>query len=466
MTQTLIIDEVLIQRYDQTGPRYTSYPTAVQFHSEFNHHRYAQWLKATNDDPIPPPLSLYVHLPFCDTVCYYCACNKVITRNHQRAQPYLDHLYQEMAAQAQRIDSDRKVVQLHLGGGTPTFLSAEQLSQLMLQIRRYFNLDSTGDYSIEVDPRRIGVDLIQQLRELGFNRMSLGVQDFDPAVQQAVNRIQSKEETLAVLEAAKQAGFRSINLDLIYGLPRQTVASFMRTLDTVIAANPDRLSLFNYAHLPHLFKTQQQIKTDELPSASEKLAILKGSIERLTAAGYEFVGMDHFAKPDDELVLAQQNGSLYRNFQGYSTHANCDLIGLGASAIGKVGDTYSQNPRTLEDYYAAVKAHGIAVFRGVELSFDDLVRREVISQLMCHFRLDFTAIAAEFRMDFKTYFANELPRLQVLQQDGLIQLDSERLTVLPRGRLLIRNVAMVFDRYLQQSAVTGQSPNPRFSRLI
>lgn len=466
MTQTLIIDEVLIQRYDQTGPRYTSYPTAVQFHSEFNHHRYAQWLKATNDDPIPPPLSLYVHLPFCDTVCYYCACNKVITRNHQRAQPYLDHLYQEMAAQAQRIDSDRKVVQLHLGGGTPTFLSAEQLSQLMLQIRRYFNLDSTGDYSIEVDPRRIGVDLIQQLRELGFNRMSLGVQDFDPAVQQAVNRIQSKEETLAVLNAAKQAGFRSINLDLIYGLPRQTVASFMRTLDTVIAANPDRLSLFNYAHLPHLFKTQQQIKTEELPSASEKLAILKGSIERLTAAGYEFVGMDHFAKPDDELVSAQQNGSLYRNFQGYSTHANCDLIGLGASAIGKVGDTYSQNPRTLEDYYAAVKAHGIAVFRGIELSFDDLVRREVISQLMCHFRLDFTAIAAEFRMDFKTYFAKELARLQILQQDGLIELDSERLRVLPRGRLLIRNVAMVFDRYLQQSAVTGQSPNPRFSRLI
>lgn len=462
MTPTPIVDENLIRRYDQIGPRYTSYPTAVQFHERFNHTRYAQWLKASNENLIPPPLSLYIHIPFCDTVCYYCACNKIITRNHQRAQPYLEHLYQEMAAQAALIDTDRQVKQLHLGGGTPTFLSADQLAELMTRLRHYFNFAEQGDYSIEVDPRRIKPDLMAHLRQLGFNRISLGVQDFDPAVQQAVNRLQSVEETVAIIHAARQAGFHSLNIDLIYGLPRQSWASFAQTLDKIIAIAPDRLSLFNYAHLPHLFKTQKQINSAELPAASEKLTILKGAIEHLTQAGYQYIGMDHFAKADDELVLAQKNGSLYRNFQGYSTHADCDLIGLGATAISKVGDTYSQNHRTLDAYYAAVKAHSLAVFRGIELSFDDLVRQAIIMQLMCYFYVDTQAIATEFRLDFEHYFANILPRLAILQQDRLIEWENNRITVTPQGRLLIRNIAMVFDRY----HTSANSPQPQFSRVI
>jgi oxygen-independent coproporphyrinogen-3 oxidase len=462
MYQTLEFDPDLIRRYDASGPRYTSYPTAVQFTEAFTAARYRELAAASNAGEHPAPLSLYFHIPFCDTVCFYCACNKIITKNRKRAVPYLAQLFHEIEMQGALFDRDRPVDQLHWGGGTPTFISHAQMRDLMRVTGEHFQLrgDDSGEYSIEVDPREADAETIGLLRELGFNRLSLGVQDFDPAVQKAVNRIQSERETWAVLDAARQEGFKSVSVDLIYGLPRQSLDSFAATLDKVIAVAPDRLSVFNYAHLPQLFKTQRQIDASQLPSAEEKLAILGLTIEKLTAAGYLYIGMDHFARPDDELAVAQREGTLYRNFQGYSTHADCDLVAMGATAISKVGDSYSQNLKGLEDYAARIDAGELAVFRGVELDADDLLRREVITRLICNFELDVAAIEAGFGIGFEDYFADSLRALEAFAADGLLEFSPRRLRVLPRGRLLIRNICMQFDRYLKGGG------EQRFSKVI
>ncbi len=460
---SVTFDADLIRRYDKAGPRYTSYPTAVQFHSGFGSKRYRAWAAQTNSEPIPRPLSLYFHLPFCDTVCYYCACNKVVTKDRSRAGPYLENLHREIALQGALFDRDRVVDQLHWGGGTPTFISHEQMRALMRVTGQHFSLrdDDGGEYSIEIDPREVEWDTIALLREIGFNRMSLGIQDFDPTVQKAVNRIQSYEETLAAIDAAREEGFKSISVDLIYGLPFQSTETFDETLKTIIEVDPDRLSLFNYAHLPELFKPQRRIHEADLPSPAEKLEILKLSIDRLTGAGDVFIGMDHFAKPEDELAVAQRNRTLYRNFQGYSTHANCDLVGLGITAIGMVGDTYSQNVKSLDEYYDRLSRNGLPIFRGIELDDDDRLRRQVITALICHFDLVIKEVEQAFGIDFRAYFAAELNDLQSMQADGLLTVTDERIRVTPAGKLLIRNICMVFDRYLREAA-NGQ----RFSKVI
>lgn len=462
MSQSIHFDPELLRRYDKAGPRYTSYPTAVQFHEGFGPARYRALAAATNAEQPQRPLSLYFHLPFCDTVCFYCACNKVVTKNRARAAPYLEHLHREIALQGALFDRARVVEQLHWGGGTPTFISHDEMRALMQKTREHFRLrdDDRGEYSIEVDPREVYEGTLSLLRELGFNRLSMGVQDFDPQVQKAVNRIQGESETLAVLAEARRLGFRSINMDLIYGLPLQTEASFARTLDKVIAAAPDRLSVFNYAHLPQMFKTQRQINATELPSPETKLNILQHTIEHLTTAGYVYIGMDHFARPDDELAVAQRSATLYRNFQGYSTRAGCDLIGMGVTSISQVGDSYSQNLRTLEEYSACLDGNELAVFRGIELDADDRLRRAVIMELICHLHLDIASIERAHGIRFADYFSIELGELAPMQADGLINVTTQRIEVLPRGMLLIRNICMVFDKYLRAQA--GQ----RFSRVI
>ncbi len=417
MDQSIKFDLKLIHRYDKAGPRYTSYPTALELHEGFGDQEYRQHIAKSN--AAGGPLSLYFHIPFCDTVCFYCACNKIITKNRKHAEPYLANLFKEIAMQGALFDRNRIVNQLHWGGGTPTFLSSEQMQQLMAVTRQHFWLreDDQGEYSIEVDPRETHSQTIKHLRELGFNRISLGLQDFDPAVQKAVNRIQSEEQTFSVLEAARAEGFRSTNIDLIYGLPLQTVTTFAKTLDKILAVAPDRFSIFNYAHLPARFKTQRQINEVDLPSAEIKLDILQMVGQRLTEAGYVYIGMDHFAKPDDELAVAQREGKLYRNFQGYSTHSDCDLVGLGITSIGRVGDAYIQNVKELDEYDRLITQGRLPVFKGVELNEDDKLRRAVITQLICHFDLSFAAIEKAFGIDFAAYFADELSRLAPMQAD-------------------------------------------------
>ncbi len=458
--ESVIFDPDLIRRYDKSGPRYTSYPTAVQFTDAFGEEAYRAWAARSNGSG--RPLSLYFHIPFCDTVCFYCACNKVVTKDRSRSAPYLERLFREIAMQAELFDTSRPVDQLHWGGGTPTFISHEEMIKLMEVTREHFRLhdDDSGEYSIEIDPREAKGDTIELLRRLGFNRMSLGVQDFDPRVQKAVNRIQPEEVTLATLRAARKAGFKSVSIDLIYGLPFQSRESFARTLDKVLEVDPDRVSVFNYAHLPELFKPQRRIDAADLPSPAEKLAILKLTIERLGEAGYVYIGMDHFAKPDDELAVAQREGTLYRNFQGYSTHAGCDLVAMGVTSIGMVGDSYSQNVRTNDEYYERIDAGRIPVFRGVELDSDDKLRREVITRLICHFHLDKQEIAERFGIDFDDYFADELGQLQGMERDGLLDLHEDGIQVRPEGKLLIRNICMTFDRYLREQ------PQRRFSKVI
>ena len=460
MDTAVVFNSDLINRYDKAGPRYTSYPTAVQFHTGYTVADYRRLAQASNSSG--RALSLYFHIPFCDTVCFYCACSKIITKNRRRAVSYLEHLYREIALQGALFDTARPVRQLHWGGGTPTFISTDQMRELMAVTGRHFQLldDDSGEYSIEIDPREVTPESIHLLRELGFNRISMGVQDFDPQVQQAVNRIQSRYVTERAIQAARDEGFKSISLDLIYGLPLQTVASFDRTLNQVLALEPDRLSVFNYAHLPAMFKTQRQIRSEELPSPTAKLEILQHVIRRLIGAGYVYIGMDHFAKPDDELAQAQRNGTLYRNFQGYSTHADCDLVAMGMTAIGKVGDSYSQNVKTLDEYYSALERDELPVFRGVHLNHDDLLRRTVINRLICNFTLNTVAIEDEFNVRFSEYFQPELKQLAVMQGDGLVRLRVDGIDVLPPGRLLIRNICMVFDHYLRQQT------EQRFSRAI
>ena len=454
-------DLELIRRYDLSGPRYTSYPTAIQFDPALSAQEMVQTGQQTSD--LQTPLSLYVHIPFCAHVCYYCACNKVITRNRKKAQPYLDTVYQEMAQLADWYADDRIVEQLHWGGGTPTFISNEQMRELMQQLRQHFKLldDDSGDYSIEIDPREADAETLQVLREIGFNRISLGVQDVELKVQEAVNRVQPVERVAAVLNEARRLGFRSINMDLIYGLPHQTLESFQKTLDTIIGLSPDRLSVFNYAHMPDRFRSQKHINAEHLPSPETKLAILETTIKTLMDAGYVYIGMDHFAKPDDELALAQNNGQLHRNFQGYTTHSDCDLVAMGVSAISQIGDVYYQNEHDIAAYTAAVEQRENAIKRGVTLSRDDRIRRAVINQLICHFALDMQQIESAFGLNFQDYFAAELAELEHFTQDGLIELTDHSITVTPSGRLLIRRICMAFDAYIPK-----QQPTQGFSRII
>ncbi len=461
MDHSTLFDLDLISKYDQSGPRYTSYPTAVQFDEGFGEEEYKQILQQSNESG--SPLSLYFHIPFCDTICFYCACNKVATKDRSMAAGYLARVYEEMRMQSALIDDSRVVTQLHWGGGTPTFISHDEMRELVAKTSEYFTLldDDSGEYSIEIDPREAQGDTIKLLRELGFNRMSLGVQDFDPRVQKAVNRIQTKNETLSVLQSARDEGFRSISIDLIYGLPFQSAESFSQTLDEILEVDPDRLSVFNYAHLPTRFMPQRRINEDELPPPQEKLDILQMTIEKLSNAGYVYVGMDHFAKPGDELVLAQEEGTLYRNFQGYSTHADCDLIGLGATSIGMVGPSYAQNMRTLDEYYQRIDSGRLAVFKGIELNKDDMIRRDVITQLICNFSLTMADIDRKWEIDFTNYFSSELENFKQMQEDGLVEITDNSIHVQPKGRLLIRNICMQFDAYLNSQAARGS-----FSKVI
>ena len=447
MSKTVEFDAELIRRYAGSGPRYTSYPTAMEFSPAVGEQDYIQWVKESNSSR--RPLSLYVHIPFCAHVCYYCACNKIVTADRSRALPYLDSLYSEIRLQASLVDPARRVEQLHWGGGTPTFLSDQQMSDLMRTLGENFSLldDDSGEYSIEIDPRELREQTLHMLRDIGFNRVSLGVQDFNPQVQEAVHRVQSDEQTLSAMHQARELGFHSINIDLMYGLPLQTIDSFSDTLDKVIDERPDRLSVFNYAHLPERFKPQRRINSEDLPSADEKLAILALTIEKLTASGYQYIGMDHFALLDDELAEAQRTGTLQRNFQGYSTHSDSDLIAMGVSAISSMPGGFSQNCMTVDEYVRGLEASHLPIVRGVALNEDDRVRAEVIQQLICNNTLEMRRIETEFGIDFSDYFESELQRLEAMARDQLIRIGEHRLDVTAKGRLLIRNICKVFDHY-------------------
>jgi len=455
MTDNFVFDQELINRYDRAGPRYTSYPTAVEFHNGFTTR---DLLKAEGHSKA---LSLYFHIPFCDTVCFYCACNKIATKDRSKTEPYLKALEQEMIMQANLLDWQRPVEQLHWGGGTPTFLSDEQMVWLMSRTKSLFNVldNDEGQYSIEIDPRDVSSTTLRTLRDIGFNRLSLGLQDLDERVQIAVNRVQSAELTFGVMQQARELGFKSVSLDLIYGLPHQSWMSFENTLEKVIEARPDRLSVFNYAHMPTRFKPQRRINEADLPSSAEKLEIMHKAGEKLQAAGYIYIGMDHFALPGDELALAQKEGHLHRNFQGYTTHAHCDLLAFGVSSIGNVGNTFSQNVKTLDEYYAAIEKNTLPIERGLVLNRDDLIRQDVITQLICQFALNFNQIDQEWGIQSTDYFADELIALEQMQNDGLLVHSGSGLQVTQPGRLLIRNICMVFDKYLPEA-------QHRFSRAI
>jgi len=445
----LVVDLDLIRRLDKNGPRYTSYPTADRFVEAFNVDSYSSWVQKREIGGIARPLSLYIHIPFCNTLCFYCACNKVITKDKSKSAEYVRYLIKEMSMQAKLLGPKQVVEQLHFGGGTPTFMSDNEIRELMAAIGEHFTLIDDGEYSIEIDPRKVTDETIALLGQTGFNRISIGVQDFDDAVQKAVNRIQSEEETLRIIEAARANDFKSVSIDLIYGLPKQTLEGFGETLDRVIAANPDRLSIYNYAHMPTMFKPQRRIHEDDLPSGQVKLDILSMAVDKLTNAGYVYIGMDHFAKPEDELAVAQRQGRLHRNFQGYSTHSDCDLIALGLSSIGKVGPTYSQNYRNMDDYYDALDRDELPIMRGMELNADDLVRRAIIQALMCHFELSKESFNIAYLIDFDQYFATEMEELLEYEREGLLEISPQWISVTPKGRMLIRNICMVFDKYLR-----------------
>ncbi|MFQ3789802.1 oxygen-independent coproporphyrinogen III oxidase [Halomonas sp. A29] len=461
MQDDQLFNRPLVEKYDRPGPRYTSYPTAPQFHAAFAEDDYRAAAERSNRVASPKPLSVYVHIPFCKSLCYYCACNKIITHNTERAAEYLTWLKQEIRLQGALFDEARRMTQLHLGGGTPTYLSNAQLGELMAALDQAFHFAPVEEreFSLEVDPRTVTPAQIHELHDLGFNRLSFGVQDFDADVQKAVNRVQSEEQVIELVAAAREAGFQSVSVDLIYGLPLQTVESFDTTLEKIIALRPDRIAAYSYAHLPELFKAQRLIRPEDMPPPERKLELLELTIRRLTAAGYVYIGMDHFALPDDELTLARENGTLQRNFQGYSTHADCDMIGLGITSIGKVGDSYSQNVKETAQYQARLEAGRLPVMRGYRLNDDDRLRRDVINALMCHGRIDFAAIEARHDIVFRDYFAEALGELKEMQADGLLSIQDGAIEVLPTGRLMMRNMAMAFDAYLK--------PNEgRFSRTV
>jgi hypothetical protein len=452
----IIWDLNLIQKYNQSGPRYTSYPTALEFSEKYTNEDF----KAAAERYPERPLSLYVHIPFCHKLCYFCACNKVITRHRHKVDLYLDYLEKEIKTRAP-LFKNRKVTQIHWGGGTPTYLDEEQSARLMNLLKTHFDVQADAEISIEMDPREIELNMLDHLRHIGFNRISMGIQDFDKEVQELVNREQDEEFIFALMKRAKELGFVSTNVDLIYGLPKQNVESFMYTLKRVVELNPDRMSVFNYAHLPSRFAAQIKIKDDMLPPPETKLTILQNSIQFLGENGYKFIGMDHFAKPDDELAIAQANGILHRNFQGYTTQEECDLLGMGVSAISLLGDTYAQNQKELKQYYADVEETGIALSKGLALTQDDCIRRDVIKALICNFKLEFDRLEQAYDIDFNTYFAEDLTYLEPLAKDGLLEINEKSIVVSPRGRLLIRNICLCFDVYSRQLAKRQQ-----FSRII
>ncbi len=456
-------DADLLRRYDRPGPRYTSYPTAPQFSGQFSEANLLDVIKRSNEDPIPRPLSIYVHVPFCASPCFYCGCNRIITRDEKRGEKYLEDLRKEVAMVAPLFESDREVMQLHFGGGTPNFLSPAQLNEFMKFLLQHFHFSNSEnrDISIEIDPRCVKPDDIDALAAMGFNRASLGVQDFDPEVQAAVNRIQSVEETLAVIKACRDSGFKSVNVDLIYGLPKQTVTGFAQTLDTVIEARPDRIAVYSYAHMPQLFKPQRQLDETLLPTPETKLSLLQLAIEKLSQAGYCYIGMDHFALPEDELAIAQERGDLHRNFMGYTTHSDSDLIGLGVSSISHIGESFSQNPRDLPSWEAAVEAHHLPIWRGMNLSEDDVIRADLIQRWMCQGEIDIVKFEERHNIYFHEYFGEDLKKLQSLEEDGLVTVSPTHLKATSRGRLLLRIIAACFDAYLNPTATVLQ-----FSKTI
>jgi oxygen-independent coproporphyrinogen-3 oxidase len=458
-----VVSPDLLRRFDLAGPRYTSYPTADRFVEAFNSVDYVQALKQRHCGAaaINLPLSLYVHVPFCESLCYYCACNKIVTKHHERADAYLRYLSREVDLHVAHLGAGQAVSQLHLGGGTPTYLSDDELRGLMAMLRRSFNLAPGGEYAIEVDPRTVDAKRLAVLAELGFNRLSFGVQDFDLAVQKAVHRVQPAEQVFALVQAARDLGFESINVDLIYGLPQQTPESFDRTLGLMAQLRPDRIALYAYAHLPERFKPQRRIVSAELPSGAAKIAMLSRSLAAFEAAGYVYIGMDHFALPNDALAVAKRQGRLHRNFQGYSTQPDCDLIALGVSAIGRVGATYSQNAKSIEEYYDLLDQGRLPVVRGMALTRDDLLRRAVIMALMCQGELQFEAIELAFLIDFQSYFASELEALSELAAQGLVLVNDHGIEVTAQGWFFVRAVAMIFDRYLQ-----ADRNRSRFSKII
>lgn len=452
----IIWDINLIQKYNQSGPRYTSYPTALEFNESYNDDDF----KAAAARYPNKPLSLYVHIPFCHKLCYFCACNKIITRHQHKVDIYLDYLEKEIKYRAD-LFKDRTVTQIHWGGGTPTYLDEEQSLRLMAMLRKHFNVIDDAEISIEMDPREIELEMLDHLRDIGFNRISMGIQDFNKEVQKLVNREQDEEFIFSLMKRARELGFTSTNIDLIYGLPKQTVESFMFTLDRVIELNPDRMSVFNYAHLPSRFAAQIKIKDEMLPAPETKLEILQKTIETLGNAGYKFIGMDHFAKPNDELAIAQAKGELHRNFQGYTTQEDADLLGLGVSAISLLRDSYAQNHKELKQYYTEVEMRGIALHKGLSMTKDDCLRRDVIKALICNFKLEYDRFEQDYQIDFNQYFAEDLLLLAPLEKDGLLDIGAKGIVVSPRGRLLIRNICMCFDIYSRQQAKRQQ-----FSRII
>lgn len=459
-TPAIEISEELIRRFDSLGPRYTSYPTADRFTADFNADSYIGYLKQRSESTEKPALSLYIHIPFCASLCYYCACNKVITKDHGRSEKYLQYLEKELIMVTSHLRERESLSQLHLGGGTPTFLSHPEMRRLMAMLHEHFDFSEDAEISIEIDPRTVTTETLMLLAELGFNRTSLGVQDFDAEVQKAVHRIQPYEMVAQTVSDSRAAGFGSLNFDLIYGLPKQNLESFSKTLDQVIALSPDRIALYNYAHLPTRFKPQRRIAESDLPSAEQRLQIFLMSLRRLLAEGYVYIGLDHFAKPQDSLAKATLDKSLHRNFQGYTTRADCDLIALGLSAIGKIGNSYVQNLRTLDEYYACLDQGNLPVEKGFHLSVDDLLRRQVIMALMCSSPIDFAQIEQQYQINFNEYFSGELQQIQLYADEGLIKLDERAVSITPKGRLFVRAVGMAFDQYLSRQSTA------KYSRLI
>ncbi|MCM2526899.1 oxygen-independent coproporphyrinogen III oxidase [Shewanella algae] len=446
----------MIEKYNYSGPRYTSYPTALEFDDSFTEGDLLSAIAGSKSDK----LSLYIHIPFCAKLCYYCGCNKVITRHQHKADQYIEYLAAEIVKRAP-LFKHYTVTQMHWGGGTPTFLNPEQIIKLSSLLKSHFNFAEQGEYSIEVDPREIELSMLDALKEAGFNRISIGVQDFNKEVQVAVNREQDEDFIFALIKKAKEMGFVSTNVDLIYGLPHQTPETFAETIQRILDLSPDRLSVFNYAHLPARFAAQRKIKDEHLPSPQQKLDMLHQTIETLTGAGYQYIGMDHFAKPDDELAKLQREGRLHRNFQGYTTQEECDLLGLGVSSISQIGDCYAQNQKDIRPYYEAIDEQGHALWKGCKLNRDDEIRRAVIKQLICHFELDMTKMEQQLGIQFEEYFAEDLKLLQTFIDDKLVNIENRQISISPTGRLLIRNICICFDVYFREKARQQQ-----FSRVI
>lgn len=461
MTQTLMITQEHIKRYDVSGPRYTSYPTADRFVEAFDAAAYCRAVAQRNINSWTQPLSVYMHIPFCASLCFYCACNKIVTKRYEQGAIYLNYLQRELDLHLQQLGQQQAVNQLHLGGGTPTFLRDEELSRLMQVLKKAFTFSAEGEYCVEIDPRTVNQQRLQHLRNLGFNRLSFGVQDFNADVQEAVHRMQTYKQVATLMREAREMGFQSLNADLIYGLSKQTPVSFRQTISQIITLRPDRIALYGYAHLPSRFKPQRRILQEDLPSAVDKIQMLSEAVQQLMQAGYIYIGMDHFALPDDALAIAKQQGRLHRNFQGYSTMADQDILALGVSAIGKIGATYSQNAKTLEEYYDFLDQGQLPIARGLALSRDDLIRRAVIMAIMCHGELSYESIELSYMINFREYFKSELQQIVEKEKQGLVMMESDRIKVTDMGWFFIRAIAMVFDRYLQHDVNRA-----RFSKIL